>query len=177
MHQLEALLPPHHDGTAHPWHVWQPQLLLPALHTLGELHIMLHCVHHSLCYDPPAPTPIGLIPGHLSSVIKQQATRGARPLGSTVCLHSFLATAARAWHRLFEPLPRAVHILFQAYESRLEGPADPLHWQAMFFLLQHLWCRIGPRKQGEHLQGNHGSELQAPPFMLEDVVASIDQAR
>ena len=87
-------------------------------HLLGTFHSF--CLAH-VCRQPAAfvmssfrsvitafdiilldasPIPIGLTPWHLFKGISQHASNALTPMGLTGMVEIFLATHARAWHRL-----------------------------------------------------------------------------
>ena len=72
-----------------------------------------------------SPIPMGLTPGHLLSVIRQQALRAVSPLGSTCDEQIRLATEAMALLRSAEKEEKEEQRCFQAAASRPEGPAAP----------------------------------------------------
>ena len=55
-----------------------------------------------------------------------------------------------------------------------EGPADPLHWQV---IVAASMVSNRTLEAGRISQGIRESGLQAPPVVLGDAVASIDQAQ
>ena len=65
--------------------------------------------------------PIGLTPGHLSSAIKREASRGDMPFGSTRVVHNLLA--------------RRVQSLFHQSTCRPQGIAAPLTRRATLCML------------------------------------------
>lgn len=72
-----------------------------------------------------SPTPIGLIPGHLSSAISLPASRAEVQMGSTYSVHKRLETEAMAAQRSDDDSPKEEHSLFQAVVSNPDGPAAP----------------------------------------------------
>ena len=97
-----------------------------------------------------SPTPIGLIPGHLSRAIKRLAVSGASPSGSTYVVHSFLATKAKLLHRSTEAVWNEVQSRLQPVASMPEGPAEPwvcraAEWMAAPFKQSKItgWVRVG----------------------------------
>ena len=73
-----------------------------------------------------SPTPMGLIPGHLSRATSRQESRGDMLSGGTAVVQRRLARRARDWHTSTDYDLNAVHKRFQAWESRPYGPAAPL---------------------------------------------------
>ena len=79
--------------------------------------------------------PIGLTPGHLSSAIKREASRGEMLFGSTRVLHNLWA--------------RQVQSLFQQWTSRPERPAAPLTRPATLLMqLAVIWSYTTKRNRG-----------------------------
>ena len=69
--------------------------------------------------------PIGRTPGFLSSAMRRQARKGARPQGSTREVHSYLARAARDLQSSIDDEWKEVHSRLQPLASIPEGPAEP----------------------------------------------------
>ena len=67
--------------------------------------------------------PMGLTPGHLSSMIRRHASSGERPSGSIRVVQSRLAMAASAWDISCKACLKEVQSHLQPYGSMPEGPA------------------------------------------------------
>ena len=77
-----------------------------------------------------SPTPIGLMPGHLSKAINLLATKASMPLGSTYSVHNRLVVLAKEWQRSAQCGPNAVHRRFHPKPSIPKGPPAPSIFKA-----------------------------------------------